>query len=505
MKIASVEDFVWAVLLALAITAVCDAGVVEDAHSHGVRKLITPSPDEPGMMSTGSVVFISPNRAVTAEHIPFNQQSYVKTSGKKNQVRLIYEPFRDGIDQVRFISVSGGPYEFVNVGNRPQIGDRVFTYGFPGGAPYRSEGKVTTNVGVDLHAFEYPPEMMIVCDFPIGSGNSGGGLFNESGELIGIASSTSETQSYWIGTEVIEVAIRPTPQQLEVIRSRSPRLSPGRSELSQQKYQRVDSKQRVVVFTLPDKQCPPCDKFKADDKAGKFPGFEFEYVTYYPDLAKWDKPELHEAFRKECRPKESSLGTPVLWFPGTGKYRQGYDTSQGLLVWLRDALRFVMAPILGRPPSNRVPTIASPVAPVAPDDVYGVAKGIPDQLREIGTEASEALQIARGLKDAGLIEKVKLLGEAKSKTANLSEDVEQLKSSVATISEGREELKKLAIEKAKEAAKDYAISKAKEVAKAKAAEKADEAKSKLWQLAYGIIGGLFSGPLEALGLKERLV
>ena len=61
------------------------------------------------------------------------------------------------------------------IGKRPKIGDDLILAGIPNGSPLIVEGSVSWDAGPGLvvHGFAYP-------------GSSGGGVFNEDGELIGL-------------------------------------------------------------------------------------------------------------------------------------------------------------------------------------------------------------------------------------------------------------------------------------------------------------------------------
>ena len=73
----------------------------------------------------------------------------------------------------------------VNV-NHPTVSDNVFAIGSPKGLRFTVTFGHVAFVARDLEDVVYGPNTWLQHDAPVNPGNSGGGLFNEAGELIGV-------------------------------------------------------------------------------------------------------------------------------------------------------------------------------------------------------------------------------------------------------------------------------------------------------------------------------
>lgn len=117
--------------------------------------------------------------------------------GSTTPVKLLWPPsqsrsfsgkviFADRSNDVAVIEFNPeSPVPYAKIGDRPAIGDDVFTVGYPSG---NLRGKASTvvktpHVGDDIAIAE-----------DIWFGNSGGGLFNRSNKLVGVASARSGNQ-----------------------------------------------------------------------------------------------------------------------------------------------------------------------------------------------------------------------------------------------------------------------------------------------------------------------
>lgn len=194
---------------------------------------------------------------------------------------------------------------------------------------------------------------------------------------------------------------------------------------SPQPYQRTT---RVVAFVYPDgKHCLPCKLLKRDIANGKFPGFDFEFVMYDPDLKVFDKPEVYDAFRDECELPRGGLGVPTIWIPGTGKFQEGYQEPPSMLRWMRDMLRFLVSPIIGPPP--RLPATAGATNQATPPTAIGSTSELAmlrAQVKKAAADAQELIRVATELKTADTLGKMQ-------QVPKVLEDVEQLKTSLTEV------------------------------------------------------------------------
>jgi len=160
--------------------------------------------------NTSSLV-INTSDVVTGTGFLFSSSDYVITSyhvvhgAKSIKVRLVNGKridatvsLKDTNNDIAVLKLSQSPTSRQNIiilgdSSSAKTGDRVFTYGFPlvdllGDAePRYSEGFINSLSGISND-----PRLFHV-SIPIQPGNSGGPVFNEQGELIGIATSSIDS------------------------------------------------------------------------------------------------------------------------------------------------------------------------------------------------------------------------------------------------------------------------------------------------------------------------
>jgi S1-C subfamily serine protease len=158
--------------------------------------------------NTSSTLQINTSDVATGTGFLFSSSDYVITSyhvvhgAKSIRVRLINGEridatvaLKDTNNDIAILKLSQTPtsrQNIITLGDSSSVktGDRVFTYGFPlvdllGDAePRYSEGFINS-----LSGMSNDPRLFQV-SIPIQPGNSGGPVFNEKGELIGIATSS---------------------------------------------------------------------------------------------------------------------------------------------------------------------------------------------------------------------------------------------------------------------------------------------------------------------------
>ena len=161
--------------------------------------------------STSSPLEINTSNMATGTGFLFSSSDYVITSyhvvhgAKSIRVRLINGDridatvaLKDTNNDIAILKLSQSPTSRQNIivlgdSSSVKTGDRVFTYGFPlvdllGDAePRYSEGFINSLSGISND-----PRLFQV-SIPIQPGNSGGPVFNEKGELIGIATSSIDS------------------------------------------------------------------------------------------------------------------------------------------------------------------------------------------------------------------------------------------------------------------------------------------------------------------------
>ena len=165
----------------------------------------------PHQLNNPSSLQINTSDVATGTGFLFSSSDYVITSyhvvhgAKSIQVRLVNGEridatvsLKDTNNDIAVLKLSQSPTSRQNIivlgdSSSVKTGDRVFTYGFPlvdllGDAePRYSEGFVNSLSGISND-----PRLFQV-SIPIQPGNSGGPVFNEKGELIGIATSSIDS------------------------------------------------------------------------------------------------------------------------------------------------------------------------------------------------------------------------------------------------------------------------------------------------------------------------
>ena len=161
--------------------------------------------------NTSSSLQINTGDVATGTGFLFSSSDYVITSyhvvhgSKSISVRMINGErinatvaIKDTNNDIAILKLSTSPrsrQNIITIGDSSSVrtGDRVFTYGFPlvdllgNQEPRYSEGFVNSLSGISND-----PRLFQV-SIPIQPGNSGGPVFNEKGELIGIATSSIDS------------------------------------------------------------------------------------------------------------------------------------------------------------------------------------------------------------------------------------------------------------------------------------------------------------------------
>lgn len=369
-----------------------------------------------------SGVIVSANGLMlTAKHCGADREVYCEVRGKEKRVKATLLACDPAFEGATVYDLEGDGFAFCSIAaDPPKIGDKVHTLGFPHDEPMmQTHGRIKAN-GLIFNKQKQTASVYTADFGSVAPGWSGGPLFNESGEVVGLLNGHNPliddqgntirpaNESYWITHESITSTLAKALQ------------SPGEAPL-------------VVVFTVPG--CAPCARLKADINAGRFPGYEFKIVEYNSALGVFSDPELHSQFVEECHIAKDVLA-PTIWVPTTGKYKEGYSTGSALVDFLEGLAGFIVRGP-GRPkvpgPSGGLQPIADPVIGQPLPTLSGALADMQKQIAEIKTETQKLVTDVLAFKDAGLIGRTAMIPQ-------LRRDFDSLKENIATVKNAAEDI-----------------------------------------------------------------
>jgi S1-C subfamily serine protease len=166
-------------LLAGAVLSAAATAEVDHTMSLSVVQ-VRSFPDE-GRTYFGSGVVVAPERVATNCHVIRNARKVMVSKGPQ-----LYPAVAEQVDTRRdicLLSTPGIPFPVASVGSAQGLaaGQTLYFYGYPRAIGITfSEGKVQ-----GVHAYEGGNVIETTADFTLGG--SGGGIFNEAGKLVGLA------------------------------------------------------------------------------------------------------------------------------------------------------------------------------------------------------------------------------------------------------------------------------------------------------------------------------
>ncbi len=327
-------------VLAIAILLTCVRHCLADDHRAVVK-----------IVGGCTAVCVSESGLImTAKHCTGSKQQTVAVQfgDRRVSARRVY--VSSELDGPVVFDCEGGGYPFASVGTQaPQVGEQVYCVGYPGGD---TENRVVMRGKITGGAIVGPGLRVNMVDFQTMHGMSGCPLFNSRGEVIGLLHGGNASSSVWI-TFAATRAAYDAVKGLEGT---------------------ATSKPTLYVFTFPDGQCPACDVFKADVRAGHFDRYRVEYVTWRN--GGWDRPEVAEAVR--AKTKSTLAQAPTFWPAGSEEVRSGYErqSRNHFLEWLDGVFRALVGvpqALIGVPPR---PT-PSPDPIATPSPQLGASQGSP--------------------------------------------------------------------------------------------------------------------------------
>jgi len=153
-------------------------------------------------------VMVAPGRALTATHCLARPDAKLHVNGKTYPV---FTGFALPGQDVAIIIVPGAPCPCAPVRGTPGAeGEWVVVVGFP-----YDIAKVTTYGEVQAHITNPDDgQDYVLVTAPVAPGNSGGGVFDLKGNLLGIVSSTAPNYHLAIYVEVLDIALKESMVQV---------------------------------------------------------------------------------------------------------------------------------------------------------------------------------------------------------------------------------------------------------------------------------------------------
>ncbi|WP_197441941.1 S1 family peptidase [Thalassoglobus polymorphus] len=370
------------------------------------------SPD--GGLCSGVVV--DPSGVVlTAKHCGADDTIEVVLHGTQERLQAV-KIMEDGPPEGAVAyRLPAGKYDFYPVGSGPpKTGDEVYSIGYPSGQFAYGSGTVIRD---SLASTSWAEGLFFqnITDLTASPGWSGGPLFNSNGGVIGLCSNGGEGYTAFVSYG-------------SIVRTY---------------YQAITQGSKVVVFTLPDKQCGPCDRLKKAIDDGQFPGYSFQVVTYRDGVG-FDDEELAAAFSQEC-PSAAGKGFPIIWVPGSGPngYQAGYQSRRPVMAFLERVANLV---IHGPQPKFRPGGIQPQPDPVSIDTEAiqeNAKRAAAEMVKTLETELQELrehLGNARGeietlrAEDAGILEKIQAVSALRNEAKAGKESVIAIREAASPLS-----------------------------------------------------------------------
>lgn len=139
----------------------------------------------------GSGVLIAPNYLLTAAHVAIVKDLHVSYKGFKLPVEVVRLDETKDIALVKVLGMECPCAPIADVS--PAIDEKITTVGFP------MEGLIKTQITTQGTKQGNDARDFVQYTSPVGPGNSGGGVFNERGELVAIVSSIIIAPTGFIG------------------------------------------------------------------------------------------------------------------------------------------------------------------------------------------------------------------------------------------------------------------------------------------------------------------
>jgi S1-C subfamily serine protease len=161
-----------------------------------------PGPAAKSGVSIGTGFLVRPDGVLmTAHHVVRNAKTITVKCTDREALPATLVTSAPGSDLavLRVTSPAALPFLPIAPARSARVGDPVFTIGFPAATILGSEPKFTEG---SISALSGPggEAMLLQISVPIQPGNSGGPLVSETGDVVGIVSSTAAVQAFLAAT-----------------------------------------------------------------------------------------------------------------------------------------------------------------------------------------------------------------------------------------------------------------------------------------------------------------
>ena len=320
----------------------------------------------------------------------------------------------------------------------PQIGDVAIVRGYPNGRYAEVRTRVRA-IQKDSMWLDFNPAVT--------GGISGGPVLNDQGDVIGMITGVTGPRQmrdsrYWhcgcIRWEFLRDAVR-------VADGKAP--GPPDESLPQTTEQTLQARRRVVAFVAA-RGCAACEFFKRDLAAGHFRKFNMEVVTLNNGI--WsDGGKAFEEFNEETK-NRSELSMPVLWVPGTGQFKAGYQPERrgGIIGFLTGAVELLIGIVDGKQkgqvqmPRPYVRNRPESDLPEAKGDLPPAPIGVPSELEE---KLAKLLADVDDIKNGNPFEKISALRSLRSDVEGMKGQITSAETKADLAADGAARLERMGI------------------------------------------------------------
>lgn len=178
----------------LQVTQVLDTAVLIRAKQYRVNDY-TQEVEFFGIGCSGT--YISSNTVLTAGHCFSNATLEIWVRDPKQKTGVRAKLLKLDIDRdLALLEVNGKPHQYAKLAKKAHLGGQIINVGSPFRFEFLLSEGIIASLGVKIKEYK---STYLISTAMINSGSSGGGAFNEKGELIGVNTMTAGGAFGWAG------------------------------------------------------------------------------------------------------------------------------------------------------------------------------------------------------------------------------------------------------------------------------------------------------------------